>query len=399
MKDSPGKIRIALAMEYPLFQQGGVEVLVRELVRRLAARFEIVLISKDQNQEALGEEFASLVTTHLSWNKSKPSYKAARDLATALADQQIKLAHFHSGGIYDWQSHKAWQSPLFHLTGMSVPCLATNHLMSPLLEGFTRPDRPTWQKALLLPKAWISKAVLLNRVQTEILVSKHDQAQLQRFFPPFSGKLQQMYHSKLTRTDDGLPSEQRKKNVLCLGTLCERKGQAILIRAFASVAKRHPEWNLHLMGRCESPDYQNELKETAAHLGISERLQISPPQNDPSSVLASATIFAMPSLLEGLGLSLQEALYYGCSCIGSDVGGIPELIDNDATGLLVPPGDENALAVTLDRLISKPELRSRLTQRARQSIVEKGMLSEIMVKNHLRLYENVLTGKEASWIH
>jgi hypothetical protein len=66
--------------------------------------------------------------------------------------------------------------------------------------------------------------------------------------------------------------------------------------------------------------------------------------------------------------------------------------------LLVPSGEENALAAALDRLMSEPDLRTRLGRRARQSIVEKGMLADIMVENHIRLYEAILAGKEASWI-
>jgi len=399
MKDSPGKIRLALAMEYPLHQQGGVEVLVRELVRGLAEQFEIVLVSGDPNREALGEEFASLVTTHFSWNKAEPSRQSARDLANALADQGIKLAHFHSGGTYDWQSHKAWQSPILYLTGIGVPCLVTSHSTPLAFDGFTRPDRPAWQKALLLLKAWISKAFLLSGERLELSVSKQSRDKLSRLFPPFAGKFGFMYHSKLKRENHGLPPNQRKKIVFCLGTICELKGQMVLIHAFASTAKQHPEWNLHLMGRHEPPGYLDELKEVATRLGISDRVQISPPQNDPSPVLACSSIFVLPSLREGLGLSLQEALYYECACIGSDVGGIPELIENETTGLLVPPGDENALAAALDRLMSEPELRLRLTRQARQSIVEKGMLVDIMVENHIRLYEAILAGEEASWIH
>jgi glycosyltransferase involved in cell wall biosynthesis len=394
MKESFGKVRIAVALEYPLLQQGGTEVLVRELVRGLAERYEIVMVSGDRDREALGEFFGSLITAHLWWKKATASRQTARKLAQALVDQGIALAHFHSGGVYEWQSHKAWQSPIFHLTGVGVPCLVTSHLVQPLLEGFSQPDRPSWQKGLLLPKAWMSKALLMSRVETEILVSRHDQAQLQSFFPPFAGKLRQMYHSKLARDSVGVPPEERKKTVFCLGTFCRRKGQTILARAFALVAKRHPDWTLHMMGFSETPDYQEQVKEIIAHAGISDRVQISPPQNDPGSFLETASVFAMPSLLEGLGLSLQEALYYECACVGSDVGGIPELIENEETGLLIPPGDESALASALDRLMSEPELRARLSRRARQSIVEKGMLADIMVENHTRLYEAVLAEKK-----
>ena len=398
MKESSGKVRIAIALEYPLLQHGGTEVLVRELVRGLSERFEIVLVSGDRSRETLGEAFAPFITEHLFWDKATASRRTARELARALVAKKIQFTHFHSGGIYEWQSHKAWQSPIFYLTGFGIPCLVTNHSVQPLLEGFSRPDRRTWQKMLLLPKAWMSKALLMSRTQMELLVSKHDQAQLQRFFPPFVQKLLWMYHSKLAPDQRGKPPEQRKKIVLCVGTFCHHKGQMILTRAFASVAKRHPDWSLHMIGPFGIPTYLDEVREAVTRCGISERVQISPPQSDTGPVLEDASIFAMPSLREGLGLSLQEALYYECACVGSSVGGIPELIEGEVTGLLVPPDDVEALASALDRLMSEPELRARLARNARQSIVKKGMLAELMVENHIRLYEAILAGEDVSWI-
>lgn len=394
MKESSGRIRIALALEYPLLQYGGTEALVRELVQGLAARFEIVLVSGDRDRAALGEPFASLIADHLYWDKAAPSREAARTLAAALVEKGIKLAHFHGGGIYDWQCHKFWQSPLYYLTGTNIPCVMTSHIMTKPLEGYTRPDRPLWQKALLFPKAWLSKALLLSRVKSEFLVSKHDQAHMREIFPIFAGKIRQMYHSKLVRSDGGLPQDQRKKIIFCLGTFGQRKGQIFLSRAFASIAKKHPDWTLNMMGRPETEGYLEMVQEIVRETGITNQVEFTPSKNDPKPFLESVAIFAMPSLREGLGLSLQEALYDECACVGSSVGGIPELIENDKTGLLVPPADVPALAAALDRLMSEPELRLRLTHRARQSIIEKGMLAEIMVENHAQLYESILAGKE-----
>jgi len=63
-----------------------------------------------------------------------------------------------------------------------------------------------------------------------------------------------------------------------------------------------------------------------------------------AALMRTSSIFAMPSLQEGLGLSLQEALWHGCPAVGSRVGGIPELIDHQRNGLLITPGSESELA-------------------------------------------------------
>jgi glycosyltransferase involved in cell wall biosynthesis len=98
----------------------------------------------------------------------------------------------------------------------------------------------------------------------------------------------------------------------------------------------------------------------------------------------------VPSLHEGLGLSLQEALFHGCACVASNVGGIPELIDDGSNGLLVAPENVGELAAALDRLISDDRLRQRLSARAPLSILEKEMTAEQMVSEYMKLYQSVL---------
>jgi glycosyltransferase involved in cell wall biosynthesis len=106
--------------------------------------------------------------------------------------------------------------------------------------------------------------------------------------------------------------------------------------------------------------------------------------------LQSAEIFAMPSLHEGLGLSLQEALYYGCACVASGVEGILDLISHNENGILVPPADAHALGQALARLMKDADLRQKFRQKGRDSVLRKGMTAERMVKNYLALYDEVL---------
>ena len=372
-----------------------MEVLIRELIPGLSKHFEIVLVSRDRTKEETGSMFAPLIAEQFYWNRDRPSRQAASELAQALAISGVMLAHFH-GGIYEWECHKAWQSPLSHSMRAGIACLMTNHLMLPLFSGYSHHERPLWQKALLLPKTWLSKASLLRREEVEITVSKRDQAQLRRYYPPFAGKIRQMYHSRLKKNAEGQPFDQRRKTVLCLAAICERKNQVSLVRAFASIAGKYPEWTLELMGRCETPACLAEIEAITASAGLSDRVLVTSPREDPAPALADAAIFALPSLGEGLPLSLQEALYYECACVGSNVGGVPELIDDGKTGLLVPAGDERALAGALDRLMSDEALRGRLAHAGRQSIVDKGMLAETMKENHVQLYQSILAGKRAA---
>jgi glycosyltransferase involved in cell wall biosynthesis len=380
--------RIALALEYPLLQQGGTEVTLRALLQGLAERFEIVLITGDRQRAALGEDNSSIIQSHFFWDKVHATPESAKELARMIDGSGAQLAHFHAGNIYQWEMHKARQCPVNYLAETKIPCLVTSHSVPPLLLGYCRPERPPWQRAFLLVKAWMNKILVTRKVRSEFVVSKHDLHRIRRILPMFAGKFRRIYHSKLRRSDAGLPADQRKKVILCLATFTERKGQVHLARAFASIADRHRDWILHMMGRCEDPAYLEELEKIVSALG--RQVQIEGPRNDPSGELASASIFALPSLLEPLGLSLQEGLYYECACVASKVGGIPELVENGVTGLLVPPANEAALAEALEHLMSDPALRARLGKNARRFVAERGMLAESMIENHVRLYESIL---------
>src|SRR5678815_5360251 len=105
--------RIAIALEYPLMQQGGTEVLVRELLRRLSGGFELLLVSGDSNANELPPEFQKLICGHFSWDQRHARPETGRQLAENLYHQNIQLAHFHFGGACEWRSSRLLQCPVY----------------------------------------------------------------------------------------------------------------------------------------------------------------------------------------------------------------------------------------------------------------------------------------------
>jgi glycosyltransferase involved in cell wall biosynthesis len=135
-----------------------------------------------------------------------------------------------------------------------------------------------------------------------------------------------------------------------------------------------------------------EIEATRTRSHLEDRIRQVEGLSDEAiaELMRTSEIFAMPSLQEGLGLSLQEALFHGCPCVASNVGGIPELIDDGANGLLVSPGNSDELAAALSRLIGDDTLRRTLSESAPSSILEKGMTAKRMTENYLRTYESIL---------
>jgi glycosyltransferase involved in cell wall biosynthesis len=158
----------------------------------------------------------------------------------------------------------------------------------------------------------------------------------------------------------------RDSTLLFLGHLLRDKGVYDLVRAFAKVARKFPRAKLVLGGTGDLEGVQK----LAAELEISDRLScpgwLGP--HDKSAALASSLIFLLPSHAEGMPMALLEAMSWGLPVIATPVGGIPQVVDHEVSGLLVAAGDIEALAGQIERLLADPALRKRLGANARTRI-------------------------------
>src|SRR5579862_3792597 len=96
------KEKIALCLEYPVGQFGGTEILVRQLIRGLADKCEITLVSPDDETAFKNSPVAGQVAQHIVWKPAEVSRANSERLARALADAGVRLAHFHFGGVFGW---------------------------------------------------------------------------------------------------------------------------------------------------------------------------------------------------------------------------------------------------------------------------------------------------------
>lgn len=140
------------------------------------------------------------------------------------------------------------------------------------------------------------------------------------------------------------------------------KGVETLVQAVARA--RTPDLRLTIVG--DGPD-RPAVEALARRLGVSDRMRITGfvSHDRIPGILASADVLVLPSLYEELGTVLLEAMQVGLPAIGSRVGGIPEAIEHEVTGLLVPPGDAVPLAAAIDRVLCDRELAKRLGANAR----------------------------------
>ncbi|MEK6564402.1 MAG: glycosyltransferase family 4 protein [Candidatus Omnitrophota bacterium] len=160
-----------------------------------------------------------------------------------------------------------------------------------------------------------------------------------------------------------------------IARLSEVKGHKYLIQAMSEVAAEIPEVQLLSVG---DGAIKKELEDLALSLGILERARFIPAVADTREALSVMDVFVMPSLQEGLGLSIMEAMLSGLAVAASSVGGIPSLIKDGQTGILVRPKDASALAKAIISLLKDNKKAFELGENARELIVKEFSLERMI---------------------
>ncbi|MHC5066338.1 MAG: glycosyltransferase family 4 protein [Planctomycetota bacterium] len=172
---------------------------------------------------------------------------------------------------------------------------------------------------------------------------------------------------------------------LAAGNLVPRKGFENLLNALAQPGGSE-DLRVWIAGHGEG---RKPLETLIDSLGLQERVKLLGQRSDIPDLLAACDLFVMPSLAEGLGIAALEAMAASRPVIASRVGGLGELVVDEKTGLLVPPGDIPALASALTSLARNPELRERMGSAGPERVAE-GFLADQMVESYIDLYREVL---------
>ncbi len=169
--------------------------------------------------------------------------------------------------------------------------------------------------------------------------------------------------------------------------LREDKGHSVLLRAMPQILEACPDCLLVVVG---DGGLRAGLESLATDLGVRSAVRFAGHREDIPDVLAALDIFCLPSVRnEGVPQSLLQAGAAGLPAVSTKVGGIPEAVADEVTGLLVPPDDSGALAGALSRLIRDPEERSRLGRAARGRMRD-GYSVERMLDLTERAYEEAV---------
>ena len=168
------------------------------------------------------------------------------------------------------------------------------------------------------------------------------------------------------RREWGLPGDCQLLG--CVGSLVPAKGHRTLLRAAPQLLERNPRLCLFLAG---DGRLRPGLERLAADLGAAGRVVFAGHREDVPRLLSSFDIAAFPSLSEGLGTSILDALSLELPVVASRTGGIPEIIAHGENGLLVEPDSPGELGGAVERLLADPAAAALLGQRGKETVLER----------------------------
>ena len=173
-----------------------------------------------------------------------------------------------------------------------------------------------------------------------------------------------------------------------VGRFAPPKNHALLIEAFAQV-RTHTPLYLLLVGGGELED---AVRQQVVELGLQERVRFLGVRADVADILRASDVFVLSSRWEGNPMSVMEAMAAGLPVVSTAVGGVPELVQEGATGLLVPSEDTGALACALQALVDDPARRQAMGAAARQHAIAHFDIRHT-VRGYEQLYESLLRRK------
>jgi glycosyltransferase involved in cell wall biosynthesis len=171
-----------------------------------------------------------------------------------------------------------------------------------------------------------------------------------------------------------------------VGALVDHKGQRFLIEAAPLILRKAPSTKFVFVGNGE---LRASLKTLASELNVDDAIMFTGYQSNAHEYISAFDVFVAPSLMEGLNTSILDAMMLARPVVGTTAGGIPEIIEHEKTGLLVPPRNARALAEAILDLLSNPDKSKRLALAGHSRAVAE-FTADQMVEGTIAVYGSLL---------
>jgi alpha-maltose-1-phosphate synthase len=344
---SPGRLSVALlTREYPPETYGGAGVHVEYLARELTGLVNLTVHCQGADRPA--------AVAHRPWDHLAGANQALQTISTDLsmtaAVGAADLVHSHT-----WYTNLAGQlASLLY----GIPHVMTVHSLEPL-----RPWKAEQLGGGYAVSSWCERTAV-EAADAIIAVSHGMRDDLLAVYPAVPAERVRVIHNGIDTSEyrpdpatdvlDRYGVDPGRPAVIFVGRVTRQKGLPVLLRAASAI---DPDAQLVICaGQADTPELESEVSELARQLRANRSgviwLSKMLAKREVIQLLTHATVFACPSLYEPLGIVNLEAMACGTAVVGSRVGGVPEVVADGETGLLVPPGDPAALADAINVLLA-----------------------------------------------
>jgi glycosyltransferase involved in cell wall biosynthesis len=307
-------------------------------------------------------------------------WSAARKICNYLQDQKVNLIHTHGykADIYGFAAAR----------GLHIPMIATCHSL---------PNRQTQSTGLDYLYGFLDRLVLRSfervvAVSSELADSLQKRGIQQERIAMIHNGVPIMRFAKASPTFSEEINKGKRTVVGMIARLAPGKNPDLFLQAAQSVLKGFPNTVFAMIGN--GPE-RNKLEGLVRKLKIEDSVVFAGERHDMPEVYASLDIVVLPSLSEGMPMSILEAMAAGKPIVASSVGAIPSVVLPDQTGLLIEPGDLVGLRAAMERLLSDPELRTRLGEEG-QTMINRHYSADVMAHKYLHVYQRVLDRQAAA---
>lgn len=368
------KIRVALIVTK--FMRGGVQSIVEQLAVRLdPERFEVVLISLNDRgsytsyHENIEGKMLSFGINH-PWDISK-----ILRAITYLRNEKVVIAHTHPGTL----------SRLIAILAGCPVIVSTWHgtygyrFLSRTVARFLARQTSIFVANSSYTRGYNTAALRLPENKSVLIYNGVDAKLFQTADKPERQSSRLSFRQSMDIDNAAL--------VVCsIGRLHADKGFDVLIKAMTKVKEANANSVLMILGNGEMRD---QLEKYSGELRVADSVRFYGDTLDVKPFLGASDIFVMPSSKrEGFGLALVEAMLMEVPVVGSDLGGIPEIIHESVSGLLFTPGDSNSLASSIMRLWNDKDMLERMKANSRNEALQK-FAADRMVSQYQTLYNEL----------
>jgi alpha-maltose-1-phosphate synthase len=390
VQSQAGRLRVALlTREYPPDVYGGAGVHVTYLARDLAPLVDLTV-------HCMGEDRPGAVA-HRPWDLLADANQALQVMSTDLSMTAGVGPGMNSAQLV--HSHTWYTNLGGNLAAMlyGIPHVMTMHSLEAL-----RPWKAEQLGGGYQLSTWCERVSAASAAAV-VAVSDGMRADILAAYPEIPAERIRVIRNGIDTTEyrpdpktdvlERYGIDTSRPYVIFVGRITRQKGVPVLLRAASDLL---PQAQLVLCaGQADTPELEAEVNGLVAGLRATRSGVVWIPEMLPKreviQLLTHATVFAIPSIYEPLGIVNLEAMACGTAVVGSRTGGIPEVVADGETGLLVPPGEPGPLAVALNALISDPERAAAMGQAGRKRAVAEFGWAAIAAQT-AALYAELVTG-------